>query len=80
MLTPITQTLNNLLEQLIQLSMTNTSSHSTSSHHKSHHKNTDGHTYKYHKRDTNTKPMVITTETNHTVKQLNYSLYRILCC
>ena len=52
MLAPITQTLNNLLEQLKQLSTTNTSSHSTSSHCKSHHNNTDRHRHKYHNRDT----------------------------
>ena len=52
MLIPITQTLNNLLEQLKQLPMTNTNSHSTSSHHKSNHNNTDRQRQKYHNRDT----------------------------
>ena len=52
MLAPITQTLSNLLDQLQQLSMINTNSHSTSSHHKSHHNNTDRHNHKYHNRDT----------------------------
>ena len=55
MLAPITQTLNNLLEQIKQLSTTSTSSHSTSSHHKSHHNNTDRHKHKYHNRDTKHK-------------------------
>ena len=50
MLAPITQTLSNLLDQLKQLSMTNTNSHSTSSQHKSHHNNTDRHKHKYHNR------------------------------
>ena len=68
MLAPITQTLNNLLEQLKQLSTINTSSRSTSS---------------YQKMITtiqididiniitgiqNTIAMVITTDANHTVK------------
>ena len=52
MLAPITQTSSNLLDQLKQLPMTNTNSHSTSSHHKSHHNNTDRHKHKYHNRDT----------------------------
>ena len=51
-LAPITQTLNNLLEQLKQLSTTNTSSHSTPSHHKNHHNNTDRYRHKYYNRDT----------------------------
>ena len=42
MLAPITQTLNNLLEQLKQLS----------THHKSQHNNTYRHRHKYHNRDT----------------------------
>ena len=49
---PITQTLSNLLDQLKQLSVTNTNSHSTPSYHKSHHNNKDRHKHKYHKRDT----------------------------
>ena len=52
MITPITQTLSNLLDQLKELSMTNTNSHSIPSHHKSHHNNTDRHKHKYHNRDT----------------------------
>ena len=59
MLAPITQTLSNLLDQLKQLSMTNTNSHGTHTnshstlfHHKSHHNNTDSHKHKYHNRDT----------------------------
>ena len=52
MLATITQTLSNLLDQLKQLSVTNTNSHSTSSHHKSHHNNTERHKHKYHNRDT----------------------------
>ena len=52
MLAPITQTLNNLLQQLKQLSSTHTSLHSTSSHHRSHHNNTDKHRHKYRNRDT----------------------------
>ena len=55
MLTPITQTLSNLLEQLKKLSPTSTSSHSTSSHHKNHHNKTDRHKHKYHNRDTKYK-------------------------
>ena len=55
MLTPITQTSNNLLEQLKQTSMTNTSSHSTPFHHKSHPNNTDRHRHKYSHRDTKHK-------------------------
>ena len=55
MLAAITQTLNNLLEQINQLSTTSTSSHSTSSHHKGHHNNTDRHKHKYHNRDTKHK-------------------------
>ena len=49
---PITQTLSNLLDQLKQLSMTDTNSHNTSSHQKSHHNNTDRHKHKSHNRDT----------------------------
>ena len=50
MLAPITQTLNDLLQQLKQISTTNTSSHSTSSYHKHHHNNIDRHRHKYHNR------------------------------
>ena len=52
MLVPITQTLNNLLDQLKQLCTTNTSSHSTFFHHQCHLNNTDRHRHKYHNRDT----------------------------
>ena len=52
MLAPITQTLNSLLEQLNQLSLTPISSHSTSSHQKSHHNKTGRHKPEYHYRDT----------------------------
>ena len=48
----ITQTLSNLLDQLKQLSRTNTKSHSTPSHHQIHHNNKDRHKHKYHTRDT----------------------------
>ena len=44
--------LNNLLDQLKQLFMTNTSSHSTSPYDRKHHNNTDRHKHKYHNRDT----------------------------
>ena len=52
MLTPITQALSNLLEQLKQLFMTNTNSFGISSHQKSYHNNTDRNKHKYHNRDT----------------------------
>ena len=75
MLAPITQTLNNLLDQLKQLSMTNTNSHSTPSHNIGHHNNTDRHEHKYHNRDTKHNSNYNRNKSNNTHNRTHHSRY-----
>ena len=72
-LAPITLTLSNLLDQLKQLSMTNTNSHSTCFHHKSNQNITDRHEHKYHNRDTKHNSNYNRNKSNNTYNRTHYS-------